>query len=244
MSKHKRSGSPDPDVERQERGAPHYHIHWPDWCQEGDLSIWETHHDGPVPGNNDHTCGNAKTQQVDDIYRKNVSKIQADIAVQAARNEAEAALFPEKTWDSLAGFMRCERRLERTENSSSTPQEIGKALEDHTDLRHRLASSPMAHFFYKCRFRADKLLYRCIFNNLRACHAVVRRAALLADEMTSISTDFQIDQSMLTAAAAVAAEIDAMTRYIERDTAMFYRCHIRPVLLEYNRVSTIQNDAL
>jgi NAD(P)-dependent dehydrogenase (short-subunit alcohol dehydrogenase family) len=40
----------------------------------------------------------------------------------------------------------------------------------------------------------------------------------------------------------VAAEIDTMTRYIERDTAMFYRCHIRPILLEYDKVRNTAFD--
>jgi hypothetical protein len=255
-------------MSNQERGAPHHHILWPilntvnteecsnckrrpiaaqtlcfhDWCQECDLSLWETRHDGPVPGTDDNPCANAKTSRVDDIFRKNATKLQAAFAFQTARNEAEAALFPAKSWDSRSGVTRCLKRLELKVNSSTTPQEIGEALEQHDDLRHRLASLPWAEFIYKCRLLSDKLLFRCNFNNLSACHAVVRRAALLADEMASISTDDQIEQSLLTVAAEVAAEIDTMTRYIERDTAMFYRCHIRPILLEYDKVRNTAFD--
>ena len=174
---------------------------------------------------------------IDSIFETEATKIKQSWAASINRRTAEATLFPIEMWDNRNDILSSIDRLECCVGCK-TPEEIHGVLMDVGSLRHRLASSPSAQFLHMCHRRADDVMFLSQLHLLLACHASVRRAAVIADAIRSATAAGTLnlpsrDLHPASKIASTITEINALTRYLCEDMASVVQVNIRPVLLQY-----------
>jgi hypothetical protein len=184
----------------------------------------------------DNGTTSSMTTAIDSIFEAEATKIKQNWAASINRHTVEATLFPVQMWDNRNDILQSIDRLE-CYVGSKTPDEIHGVLMDVGSLRHRLASSPSAQFLHVCHRRADDVMFLSQLHLLLACHASVRRAAVIADAIRSAtaagtlhlpSRDLQASK-----VASTITDINALSRYLCEEMAQMVQANIRPVLLKF-----------
>ena len=170
--------------------------------------------------------------KLDEMLRINTSRLQSDWAANTTRHKYLASLFPDEPWDTKSNILKSFDKAESNMDQSDTPHKIDDVLSDVVMLRHRLASSTEAEFIHACNFRADTVRFNGKLKTLIACHATVRQAACIADDIASaVTITPNTDSHSRSTIAAIIDEVDDLQRYLCEDVGDYYICHIRPALM-------------